>query len=279
MRVGSPAYPRATVRREYTQSEGTLWMSTLEPPRARYKQVAALLRDAIRRGDYTPGTTLPSQPELARTYGLNQSSISRAMSMLQAEGWIRTEHGRGSVVLEVPTVKRVRRIDRDHRTSRSGSSYAEEIAESGMSPRTELVYWGEETPPERIAEVLRLGPEDTVLMRKRHMFADDKPVQMAISHIPMSVAGSTDIAMPDTGPSGMYERLARLGFGPVRFCEDIEVRGASSEESAFLDIAQGQPVFQVLRTAFDSEDRPVEACLNILAALRWRLTYSWEQQR
>ena len=252
-------------------------MSTLEPPRARYKQVAALLRDAIRRGDYAPGSTLPSQPDLAREYGLNQSSISRAMAMLQAEGWVRTEHGRGSIVLEVPTVKRVRRIDRDHRSSHSGSSYAEELTEAGLSPRTELVRWGEEVPTEEIAEILRLTPEDTVLVRKRHMFADEKPVQLAISHIPIQVSGGTDIAMPDTGPSGMYERLARLGFRPVRFSEDIEVRGASTEESLFLDIAEGQPVFQILRTAFDAEDRPVEACLNVLAALRWRLTYAWEQ--
>lgn len=254
-------------------------MSTLEPPRARYKQVAALLRDAIRRGDYAPGSTLPSQPDLAREYGLNQSSISRAMAMLQTEGWVRTEHGRGSIVLEVPTVKRVRRIDRDLPPSHSGSSYAEEVAEVGMEPRTELVRWSEEVPTEEVAEVLRLSPDDTVLVRRRHMFADDKPVQLAISHIPMRVAGSTEIAMPDTGPSGMYERLAQRGFGPVRFSEDIEVRGATTEESGFLDITEGQPVFHVLRTAFDTEDRPVEACLNVLSALRWRLTYSWGQGR
>lgn len=254
-------------------------MSTLEPPRARYKQVAALLRDAIRRGDYAPGSTLPSQPDLAREYGLNQSSISRAMAMLQAEGWVRTEHGRGSVVLEVPTVKRVRRIDRNHRSSHRGSAYAEELADAGMEPRTELVRWCEEAPTEEVAEALRLTSEDTVLVRRRHMFADEKPVQLAISHIPMQIAGSTEIAMPDTGPSGMYERLAQRGFSPIRFSEDIEVRGATTEESGFLDITEGQPVFHVLRTAFDAEDRPVEVCLNVLSALRWRLTYTWEQER
>lgn len=253
-------------------------MSTLEPPRARYKQVAALLRDAIRRGDYAPGTTLPSQPDLAREYGLNQSSISRAMSMLQAEGWIRTEHGRGSVVLEMPTVRRVRRIDRDYRTRQNGSAYAEELTESGLTPRTELARWGEEPPPEEIAGALELSAADTVLVRRRHMFADDRPIQLATSYIPMEIAGSAEIAMPDTGPSGMYQRLAERGFGPVRFSEDIEVRGAAPDESAFLDIVPGQPVFRILRTAFDSEGRPVEACANILAALRWRLTYSWEQE-
>jgi GntR family transcriptional regulator len=258
--------------------EGASWMSTLEPPRARYKQVAALLRDAIRRGDYAPGTTLPSQPDLAREYGLNQSSISRAMAMLQAEGWIRTEHGRGSVVLDMPTVKRVRRINRGYRTPSGGSSYAEGLTDAGLAPRTELVRWGAEEAPENIAEALALDAPARVLVRRRHMFADDKPIQLATSYIPMEVAGSADIAMPDTGPSGMYTRLAERGFGPVRFTEDIEVRSASPDEASFLNIATGQPVFSILRTAFDSGERPVEACTNILAALRWRLSYSWEQE-
>src|SRR5690606_26543166 len=108
-------------------SEGGPEMPNLEQPRARYKQVAELLREAIHRGDYPPGTTLPSQPELAREYGLNQSSISRAVAMLQAEGLIRTEHGRGSVVLDIPTVKRVREINKDYRTSPGGSSYADQV--------------------------------------------------------------------------------------------------------------------------------------------------------
>ncbi|GAB3452652.1 GntR family transcriptional regulator [Streptomonospora sediminis] len=253
-------------------------MPGLEQPRARYKQVAEGLREAIKRGDHPAGTTLPSQPELAREYGLNQSSISRAMAMLQAEGWIRTEHGRGSVVLEVPTVKRVRRIDKDYRSEPSGSSYAEELAKSGLKPHTELVQCEAVLPPPDIAEVLDLAEADETLVRKRQMFAGSRPIQLATSYIPMDVAGGVDIAMPDTGPSGMYARIAERGFGPVRFTEDIEVRGASEVEADFLNIAIAQPVFTVLRTAFDAADRPVETCLNVLAALQWKLSYAWAQE-
>ncbi|WP_304452651.1 GntR family transcriptional regulator [Nocardiopsis sp. YSL2] len=252
-------------------------MSSLEAPKARYKQVAELLRDAIKRGDYAAGSTLPSQPELAREYDLNQSSISRAMAMLRAEGLIRTEHGKGSVVLEVPTVKRVRRIDRDYRTRPTGSSFAEELNKAGRTSRTELVVCDAVEAPADIAQVLRLDESEQALLRKRHMYAEDKPVQIAASYIPMSVAGSVDIAMPDTGPSGMYARIAERGFGPVRFTEDIEVRGAKQEEADFLNITPGQPVFAILRTAFNKDDRPVETCLNVLAALQWKLTYAWEQ--
>jgi GntR family transcriptional regulator len=258
-------------------SEGGSEMPNLEQPQARYKQVAELLREAIHRGDYASGATLPSQPQLAREYGLNQSSISRAIAMLQAEGLIRTEHGRGSVVLDIPTVKRVRRIDKDYRTSPGGSSYAEQVSQAGRTPSAPLIQCEAIVPPPEVAEVLNLGEGEEVLIRKRHMLAEEKPIQIATSYIPMDVAGSVDLAFPDTGPSGMYARIAERGFGPVRFTEDIEVRPADTAEADFLNIANGQPVFAILRTAFASDDRPVETCLNVLGTAQWRLTYAWHQ--
>jgi GntR family transcriptional regulator len=258
-------------------TEGGREMS-LEAPRSRYRQVADDLRAAIQRGDYPPGSTLPSQPDLARRYGLNQTSINRAIAVLRAEGLVRVEHGRGAFVQEVPTVKRVRRIDKDYRSRSEGSSYAEEIRKSGLEPHTDLVEVGAVPPPAQIAELFGLGEAEEVLIRRRHMYADDTPIQIATSYIPMSFAGSVDLALPDTGPSGIYARLAQRGYRPVRFTEEIEVRSPTTDEAKFLRISEGQPVFEILRTALDVDNRPLEACANILAALQWRLSYSWRQE-
>jgi GntR family transcriptional regulator len=249
----------------------------LEPPRARYQQVADDVRDAIKRGEFAPGTMLPSQPELARRYGLNQTSINRAIAVLRVEGYVRVEHGRGAFVQEVPTVKRVRRIDRDYRTRPAGSAYAEQIEQSGLRPRTKLADVSIVTPPAEIAEALKLTETDQAVMRHRLMYADDVVVQVATSYIPVDLAGGTDIAYPDTGPSGIYARLDQRGHGPVRFTEDIEVRRPTEDEALILRIPEGQPVLEILRTAYAADDRPVEACANVLAAYQWRLTYRWSQ--
>ena len=249
---------------------------SLEEPRSKYQQVADDLREAIKRGDYAAGDQLPSQPELARQYGLNQTSINRAITVLRGEGLVRVEQGKGAFVQAVPTVKRVRRIDKDYRRDPKGSSYADELKRAGVRPTTELVKVGEVDPPAEIAELFALGEEEKVLIRRRHMFANDVLIQIAISYIPMRYAGSVDLAMPDTGPSGIYARLADRGYGPVRFDEDIEVRTPTTEEQKLLRI-ENQPVFVVTRQAIDADDKPVEACVNILAALQWRLSYGWRQ--
>lgn len=250
----------------------------METPRARYQQIADELRELIRRGAYKAGDMLPSHPKLADDYGVSRTLAKQATDVLVAEGLARSERGRGVVVISAPVTKRVRTIDRDYRSDAQRSSFADELRKAGLEPTTQLVKRDAIVPPARIAEHFGLESNDLVVIRERLMWASDAPVQIATSYIPMKYAGSVDIAWPDTGPSGIYARLAERGYGPVAFTEDIEVRGATKDEAKFLGIPIGEQVFEVLRTAFDEEERKVEACANVLAAKQWRLTYRWRQQ-
>jgi GntR family transcriptional regulator len=245
----------------------------METPRARYRQVADELRAAIRRGDFQPGVPLPSQPDLARQYGLNQTSINRAIAILRAEGLIRVEHGRGAFVQEIPAVKRVRRIPR---SASGGSSFADEMRKAGLVPRTQLADLATMAAPPDVADMLGIRPGEKVVRRTRHMFASDRPVQLATSYIPLAVAGSQDIALPDTGPTGLYQRLAARGHEVARFVEEIEVRLPRAEESDLLRLTEAQPVLEVARTAYDANDRPVEAVINVFPSQQWRLSYEWD---
>lgn len=246
----------------------------VQRPRARYRQVADDLKEAITRGTYGPGAALPSQPELARKYGLNQTSISRAINLLEADGLIHTEHGRGSYVLDIPTVKRVRHIP--PRGRGSGSSFAEGMRKAGLAPSNKLIQAEAIKPPAIIAQRLNISESEETLIRKRHMFADERPVQIAASYIPLSIAGSVDLAFPDTGPTGIYERLAERGHQVVRFVEEIESRRPTDEEADFLHISSAQYVLEVVRFAYDRIGKPLEVVINVFPSQLWRLTYEWK---
>lgn len=89
-----------------------------------------------------------------------------------------------------------------------------------MEPRTELVQAELIKAPSGVSERLGLTEDDQTLIRKRHMFANERPVQLAASYIPLGIAGSVDLAFPDTGPTGIYQRLAERGHCVVRFAEE-----------------------------------------------------------
>ena len=110
------------------------------------------------------------------------------------------------------------------------------------------------------------------------MFASDRPVQLATSYLPIEVAGSQDIALPDTGPTGLYLRLAARGFRPDRFVEDIEVRQPRNEEAAFLSLTEAQTVLEVARTVYTADGKVLEAVINVFPSQQWRLSYEWAAQ-
>ena len=64
-----------------------------------YAQIKEQIKDQILNGQISEGTVLPSIRKLARELGCSVTTTSRAYSDLEAEGFIASAQGRGSVVL------------------------------------------------------------------------------------------------------------------------------------------------------------------------------------
>jgi GntR family transcriptional regulator len=98
------------------------------------------------------------------------------------------------------------------------------------------------------------------VLRSRRFLVDGKPVMVARSWLPASIAAGTDIAQPDTGPGGIYARLQELGHAPVRFREDLRARmlPEPDEDAVRLALSPGTPVMEIIRTAYDADGTPVE---------------------
>src|SRR4051794_29967363 len=79
----------------------------IPPGRGRGIRLQAALRDAIRRGQVTPGTRLPSTRALAFDLGLSRGTIVDAYAQLAAEGWITTIAASGTFVNDVKAVEDV----------------------------------------------------------------------------------------------------------------------------------------------------------------------------
>jgi DNA-binding FadR family transcriptional regulator len=62
------------------------------------EQVAASIRDAIVTGRMQPSEPLPSERELAGTFGVNRSSVREALHRLEAWGLIQIRQGNATVV-------------------------------------------------------------------------------------------------------------------------------------------------------------------------------------
>ncbi len=65
------------------------------PGTVKYRQIAGILRERIRRGQYPVGGTIPSYPQLCALFDVSEITIRKAAALLVSEGLLRMEPGRG----------------------------------------------------------------------------------------------------------------------------------------------------------------------------------------
>ncbi len=69
-------------------------------PLPRYYQVYSSLLERICAGEFGPGDALPSERKLGQDYGVSRITIIKAMDLLEGEGLIEQQQGRGSFVVD-----------------------------------------------------------------------------------------------------------------------------------------------------------------------------------
>ena len=244
-------------------------LGTVDPrsDRAVFRQIADRLRDAIQRGELHEGDKLPSESQMGAHYGVTHMTTRNALQVLQAEGLVVAQHGRGVFVRKRPPIIRVSsgRFARKDREAGLGA-FAAETTRLGMTPSQEIREIAEIDPPPFVAERLGLRKGAKVVVRRRRMFADGMPMQLADSYIPATIARGTKLMHTDSGPGGTYARIEDRGHRLTRAREELQARMPTPEEQKLLRLDPGVPVVALVRTAYDSEGKAVEVFDDVAAA-------------
>jgi GntR family transcriptional regulator len=242
--------------------------------RAVYKQIADHLRAAIGQGRLAEGDQLPSEAQLMAHYGVARMTARNALRLLQDEGLITAEHGRGVYVRARPPVRRLASDRFAQRYRKEGkAAFTVEAEQAGAMPRVDMIQVSQQEPPAEVADRLKLGDHDQVVVRSRRYLLDGRPVETAVSYIPADLAEGTPIGDPNPGPGGIYARLEEQGHILERFTEEVAARMPTPDEARALNLPPGVPVFRLVRTAYDTDGRAVEVCDTIMSAEAYVLEY------
>ncbi|MER6052268.1 GntR family transcriptional regulator [Streptomyces sp. NPDC001793] len=249
--------------------------STEGDRRPKYQRIADSLREAIGSGEYGPGDRLPGENDLMAAHGVARMTARQALGVLQSEGLAESRKGAGVFVRAFRPLRRqgIQRLAREH------WGVGRSVWASDVEDRTvvvDRVAVSEEAAPEEVRKVLDLRDEDAVCVRRRRYVLEGKPVLLATSYLPASLVAGSSVTREDTGPGGVYARLAELGFEPVHFREEIRSRMPTKEEAEQLSMSAGTPVILIHRTAFADEGRPVEFNEMTLDAASYVLEYGFD---
>ncbi|MDH7485818.1 MAG: GntR family transcriptional regulator [Anaerolineae bacterium] len=214
-----------------------------------YYQIAQILREMIEDAgvDSEQGEiVLPSEAELCEVYDVTRGTVRHALQVLEREGLIYRERGRG-------TFLRRRRVQLD--LTRLCST-TEDMKARGWTPSTRVLSVGCLIPRPHVQRELRLSADDQVWEIYRLRLANGEAISLQWAYIPCHMTpglGTYDLT------SSLYYAL-KNGYGIELKTADqvIRTRGVTLEEAELLEIAEGDPVFVIERTSYDQNDTPVE---------------------
>ncbi|MDQ2709327.1 MAG: GntR family transcriptional regulator [Actinomycetota bacterium] len=242
------------------------------------RQIAADLRESIVTGMLAPGALLPSERELIQRYGTSKTTASKAIALLQAEGLVRAELGRGTFVRDRPPLRRVSAAQRhaEHRSSGKPIFDTEAIAQ-GQVPSRQMLEIGRTTAPPDAAQWLETPPGTEVVVRKRLQLLDEQPTVISTSYYPLWLAGGTRLESPAALPEGPDELIENLGHHFSRGVEVFRARMPTLEEGRLLRLSPGVPIVQMWDIDYDEVGRPLQAAQDLYAGDRHEFAYEWTE--
>ncbi|MFY1689246.1 UTRA domain-containing protein [Plantactinospora sp. WMMB782] len=151
------------------------------------------------------------------------------------------------------------RYSRSRRRTTGASPFRMEATAQGRAPRAECYAISRQSAPSEIAGLLALAPGEQIVCRENRYYADEEPVQLGQTYIPMEIANSSALfEKTNLGPGGLFERFEDLGYRMARIREQVTTRFPTRQEALALKVPPNVPVILVLHTATDDNGRPFE---------------------
>jgi len=121
------------------------------------------------------------------------------------------------------------------------------------------------TPPQRIADALQLGASERAVVRRRLMLIGGRPVEIANSWYPELLAHGTPLADERRIKGGAATAISALGLVLSYADEEVELDSSpTADEAGLLEVPESERVVRLFRTAYTSEDTPVEVTDSVI---------------
>jgi GntR family transcriptional regulator len=203
-----------------------------------FSQLKDILLQKISSGEYQEGTQLPSERQLAETYGISRMTARQALTELVQAGKLYRQQGKGYFVASRQIENKLDRM----------FGLVEELVGQNMNCTVELMEKGYVTPPIKAREALRIENDSQVFRLVRRVMVDGAPLSIDYTYLPMNVAYLVEPL--DLNKVVIYNYLEKSGYKLVNADQMISAGVLTPPEAHQLARPRGFPVLIIDRTAF-----------------------------
>jgi len=231
----------------------------------KYVVVVNAIQQRIEAGTYPPGAAIPSETQLMAEFNTSRPTVVRALGILQQDGWIESEQGKGRFVRSKAAM-----------SSRTAPNQASTLINQEDGADVRVLRTGPVLAAARVATMLNLAEGTPVIARQRLVVADNGPIELTTSYVPVELAAATGISEMELIPEGLLRRIyLRKGIEFDHATERIGARRASKDEAELLKVDGKECLLTVAFTAFDRAGRPLVFVDVLIPASRHELEDSF----
>jgi GntR family transcriptional regulator len=212
-----------------------------------YLQLAEILRrEVAERQSLQQVYQLPSENELAAQQGITRATVRRALDVLERDGWIYREKGRGSFAA-------VRRVEHELTQLVSTTEY---MRERGWALTSRVVSLDRVAAPHQIAHALELPLGAPCYRLCRLRLVDGAPVSLQTSHLPVTLCPNLE----ENDLTGSLYRLLETRYGLRLWTgrETLRARCTLPHEQQLLAVPRCTPVMDMERVSYAASGEAVE---------------------
>ena len=220
-----------------------------------YDKLVDILTEKIEH-EYRPGDLMPSERELSDRYGISRTTVRLALQELERLGLVLRQHGRGTFV-----------ADRSAQTTNLVQSYSftEQQRSLGRVPKTEILEFREVEADKNLSDRMSVRVGERLHMFNRLRSADGIPMMVERSYLPVRFFAS--LTREQLEGRSLYDVMEQDFHEQVRVAEEECFASiARPADARYLDIAEGAPVLDLVRTTYNMDNMVIEYTLSVARA-------------
>jgi GntR family transcriptional regulator len=210
---------------------------------SQYIHIADILRERIRKGEYSGGDSLGSQKELAEIFGTTVMTVRQAIAVLEEEGLIKVVHGLGTFV----NSGSVKGFDLKLK------GFSDDMERYNLRIRTKILKREFDVREEKVQRALGIGNEGFCRLTRIRTF-DGEPIIFQRS----CLASLHESVVRDlTDDASLYALMNQKSGGVVEGREILKPIALGEAEAEMLEEKRGTLALLSLRISFDLSQTPV----------------------
>lgn len=221
-------------------------LSNIDYQSPMYLQLREIIRTKIEDGEYPPGTAIPTEHELAKTYGINRLTVRNGIAALVNEGLLKSIQGKGVFVLGEKREQDLETLE----------GFSQMVRKKNAVPSFHILVKSLRNAGHKYGKIFNIDSNDQIFYIKRVNYIDNEPYSLEEIYIPRYVV--PELEEIDLTVFSIYDIYYFYKIEISHSQQTLDLTQLDQSDARFLDIDSSTPLLLFTNTSYNESESVIE---------------------